>query len=402
MDTNRAVNLADGASIRLRYSTQLKNGGHTQTIDAEISIPVGASQEMREQIIHEAEVSVEQLAQQIALRGARSGEVARPQQQYRTPSNGSTDSPISSSRAGEARSRPEAGSSARPPANASLPASRTSVGESMPGMPTTNREGRTIRLVDFINAIHKHLDLSPKEAIELLKVKTLDGLNYMDAFKELQSIVGQKNGASPRSGATTRSAQSVSLPSAPDASRQSTNGSYAEREQSALEIGRTVPPTRILPSSERTEREPAQEFAGSPKAPIPLHIGVGAVREAYQFDEEEGDEFEEEEDFEEDEEDYALPVDKDQERASAQVKLDRLKSIRGTQAASAERLKVLDNIVGSQIDGEKLQQMIQAVWGASTLKKLKNAQVEELISWAKEDYFVEEAEALLHLLVEGA
>ena len=40
-------------TIRLRYSRQFQSGGHTHTVDAESQLPVGASQEMREQVARE-------------------------------------------------------------------------------------------------------------------------------------------------------------------------------------------------------------------------------------------------------------------------------------------------------------------------------------------------------------
>ena len=156
---------------------------------------------------------------------------------------------------------------------------------------------------------------------------------------------------------------------------------------------------------QQREAEPERSFAGSPKAPIPLHQSVEAVSESaaqpYSFEEEDIDEDEFEDEDDEFEEEYELPGGRDQERSNAHLKLDRLKSIRGNQAASSERLKVLDNVVHSQISEEKLQKIIQAAWGSANKKKLKNAQIEELISWAKEDDFVEEAEALLDLIEEG-
>jgi hypothetical protein len=45
-----------------------------------------------------------------------------------------------------------------------------------------------------------------------------------------------------------------------------------------------------------------------------------------------------------------------------------------------------------------LQRLTQSVWGVTGVKKLKVEQVEALISWAKEDYFVEEVEAVLALI----
>ena len=61
---------------------------------------------------------------------------------------------------------------------------------------------------------------------------------------------------------------------------------------------------------------------------------------------------------------------------------------------------MLDTLLSSQLTNEQLLQLIQGVWGAATPKKLKNDQVEAVISWAKEDDFVHEAELVLSLLQE--
>ena len=58
-------------------------------------------------------------------------------------------------------------------------------------------------------------------------------------------------------------------------------------------------------------------------------------------------------------------------------------------------------MLGEQISEEQLQKLLQAAWGITTRKKLKLAQIEKLISWAKEDFFVEEVEAILALIAEG-
>ena len=109
-------------------------------------------------------------------------------------------------------------------------------------------------------------------------------------------------------------------------------------------------------------------------------------------------------DEEEDEEDE-LPLKEDdddnvQKMAMARIKLDELKEVRGASTANPARLAVLHNVVNSQIDDEQIQRLIQAAWGATNVKKLKVDQAEALISWAKEDYFVEEVDAVLALIDE--
>jgi hypothetical protein len=131
------------------------------------------------------------------------------------------------------------------------------------------------------------------------------------------------------------------------------------------------------------------------KAPV---VPIRMVRNEphkYKFDEEE----------DEDGEDELPSIEKDdddneQKLAMARIKLDELKEARGASAANPARLAVLHNVLNSQIDNEQLQRLIQAAWGVTTVKKLKVDQVEALISWAKEDYFVEEVDAVLALLDE--
>ncbi|MGH2506364.1 MAG: hypothetical protein ACRDHZ_02960, partial [Ktedonobacteraceae bacterium] len=151
-----------------------------------------------------------------------------------------------------------------------------------------------------------------------------------------------------------------------------------------------------LPEALRTEEprhdlEAGVNFAGSPKAPIPIRLGT--VRDlpprSYKF--------EEEEDTAEDE----LPSDEETAQLRAQIKIDELKEVHGSNPASAERLTVLYNVIDTQVSETQLQQLMQRVWGAATKKKLKGPQVEKLISWAKEDNFAAEVEALLGLLAEG-
>jgi hypothetical protein len=112
-----------------------------------------------------------------------------------------------------------------------------------------------------------------------------------------------------------------------------------------------------------------------------------APRRVYKFDEEEDEELKEEKEEESEE-----------RQVIARLKLDDLKEVRGTSLASQGRLTVLQNVLNSQISEEQLQRLIQYVWGVTSVKKLKVDQIEALISWAKEDYFVEEVEAVLALI----
>lgn len=406
MDTSRerVADPESGATIRLRYSRQFQSGGHAHTIDAEAILPVGASQERREQVIRELETGVEQLARQIVQRGARPTGETRPQAPAQTRP---APTPLPTGRVTEPV-RPQGETlPQRQTGSVSPPAGATPVSESMPAAPAASGE-RTVRLADFINVIKKYWDMSPQEAMKLLDVKTLDGLNYRDAFNSLKAIM-DKSARTSRAPSQTSTGASRSAPIV-EAPRQSNRGgppAPAQRSpinaattttqgQAALkETARPAPPTRPVTASvsePRTEqpREPEAgvDFAGSSRAPIPIQLGV--VRDlaprTYKFEEED------------EEEEFEMPDEEDPDQQVAQKKLEELRGIRGSNAASAERLTVLNNVIDSQISEQQLQQILQSAWGLTNKKKLKNAQVEALISWAKEDFFVEEAEAMLKLI----
>ena len=61
----------DAPYIWLRYSTQCTTGGRTHTIEMEVPVPVGASAELREQLIREAEANMEHLYRRVEARAAR-------------------------------------------------------------------------------------------------------------------------------------------------------------------------------------------------------------------------------------------------------------------------------------------------------------------------------------------
>src|SRR5262249_50251575 len=157
--------------------------------------------------------------------------------------------------------------------------------------------------------------------------------------------------------------QGASSSRSPINSTNTMPGTHTQSAATPRQAAKAAPPTIPVPSempeatnASTTRTEVNKGFAGSPKAPIPVHIGVGVVRDAssqaYKFDEEEGED--------ENTEDYD---DEEQARLSAKIKLDDLKTIRGTSAASTERLTVLNNVMGTQISEEQLQKIIQVAWG---------------------------------------
>ncbi len=439
MSREKMTDPDEGASIRLRYSTQLQSGGRTHMIDAESAIPLGASQELREQIIRETELGVEQLVRQITQHSSQPS-VQSPSRvgpgasgSFTVPMTARPGAPVPSQQnESDSRRQPASGLSVTPPAPARAP---LPVGESMPTTPAAGGE-KSIRLADFMQAINKHLNLSPKEAMELLNVKTLDGLNYLKVFKQLQEIVRQQKNPVSADRVPVNPAQTAhvtgsqrpiergnlppSISRSLDDHEQDPSLGGMQNRSTARTAPRTVSSTVPVPtkremntvSSVDTERRmqsspvPETDFAGSPKSPIPIRLGNVRDVEAhtYKFEEEEDEDLEEEdEDEDEDTEDeeYVLPEGDDQLRVTALARLEKLRGERGTTAASVERLAVLNNVISGQISDAQLQQLISTVWSANNRKKLKAPQVESIISWAKEDFFADEVEAVLALIEEG-
>src|SRR5436190_7232340 len=93
MDTSRDKPTGKDGNpyIWLRYKTQFNAGGRTHTIEMGIPVPLGASAEMREQLIREAEIGMDQLSRrvenrvsQVLQRNSRPPETARAQESSAT------------------------------------------------------------------------------------------------------------------------------------------------------------------------------------------------------------------------------------------------------------------------------------------------------------------------------
>ncbi len=91
-----------------------------------------------------------------------------------------------------------------------------------------------------------------------------------------------------------------------------------------------------------------------------------------------------------------------QERVYAKNLLSRFRESQGAAIANPARLRVLSNVTDGQVNEEQIQDLIEGIWGMSSLKKLKVDQVESLISWAKEDDFMSDVDVVLLLLEEEA
>lgn len=418
--------------IWLRYTTQFTTGGRTHTIEMGIPVPLGASAEVREQLIREAEMGMEQLSRhvenrvsQVLQRSSRPPETVRAQE---SSTMRPTQPPLQARATGTsapAATQPASQEPAREgpqplplheKQSGAAPARQSqSIAASMPVTPGVQADANSnMKLSQFLQAIRETLGLSPKEAMDLLNVKNLNGMNYREALRELQSRVERNTGntnpsmpannrpssSQPQSASSTTPAATGTSPARPNA--QTARGMQTSASGEKMDVrevkGHAQTPQHATatpaaqakaPPKPSTPTPPARPepaaLAGPANIPV-IPIKEEMLREAprvFKFDEE-------------DEEMGEGKVGQDEEqKAIARIKLDELKAIRGTATASSGRLTVLQNVLNSQISEDQLQRLIQSVWGAPGVRKLKVDQVEALIAWAKEDYFVEEVEAAL-------
>lgn len=486
----------DAPYIWLRYSTQFTTGGRTHTIEMEVPVPVGASAELREQLIREAEANMEHLYRRVEARARgqrpaesaqRSGAAQPSVQQAPQPSHqpqpsqpvqpvrpvqrlqplpsapGASPQPAptsTSSRAGTDEGpqaislhdrRAGAGASPGAPAGpAAAQPSQTQARPTNPGeLPVTpglaSAGSGTMKLSEFIQIIRDNWGLSAKQAMDLLQVKSLNNMNYRDLLRQLEPLVEQAppstSSATSSSGSSSRSATPAGpssspassgparppippmptssapasspsiartpLPAAPQretgqparpGAPQSTNAAQQAGTAQRSPAPPPTPPSRASTSSSQPSQPPQMEGPAN----IPVYpLREDRVRESarvYKFDEED----EEQEDLEGEDAggDTATKEEGSMSEAMARIKIDELRDMRGTTGANPGRLVVLHNLLDSQISDEQFLHLIEGLWNTVSDKKLKQDQVEALISWAKEDYFEDEVRAVLAVLNE--
>ena len=400
--------------IWLRYTTQFTTGGRTHTIEMGIPIPVGASAEVREQLIREAEMGMEQLSRRVESRVSQMLQrSSRPPETVRTQESSTTRQAQAPQQGSAAGMPATAGTQPASPAPPQQPVAAPvrqgqSVAANMPVTPGI--QGDNMKLSQFLQVIRETWELSPKEAMDLLHVKNLNGMNYREALRELQVRLGEKAGntnASLQAKNRPVSSQPKPASSTPPVSLARPGGEAARGTQ-ATTGGEKAGLREVKGPTQSAAATPAPAKPAAPMPPVrpapgalagPAHIPVIPIRDemvreapkVFKFDEED-------EEMEEIEEEEGMKG--EEQTAIARIKLDELKEVRGASAASPGRLMVLQNVLNSQISDEQLQRIIQSAWGATSVKKLKVDQVEALISWAKEDFFLDEVEAVLDLIDE--
>jgi hypothetical protein len=376
MAENISDNGRDGAHIWLRYTTQYTQQGRTHTFEIGIPVPLGASAEMRENLIEEAEAGMEQLSTHVENRIAR---LLQRNQRATTPAIAvpTTTPPVSGTpNVSRQTSQPVQASKATP--SAPTAATQTQNKAAAPTRTTgPGGENENTLRTKFIMRVKENLGLTPPQIMEQLNVKSLSGFDFQEAYERLKQLAGQKSPASD---------PPVPATSAPRPAR-------SEVEQQARS-------TTVTPASQAHQAPPPARTRPAAEGPV-----VAENRPPLRFEEEDDLPDLDDIDFEEEDEDEEPPEPYMAELAGAgkeraRGRIERLRAVKSTMKAGADRMRVLINITDTQISNEQLRQLFRDIWGLANPKTAKSEQVEALISWAKEDAFVEEVEAVLALIEE--
>ncbi|HLG64215.1 MAG TPA: hypothetical protein VKY19_19880 [Ktedonosporobacter sp.] len=373
----------------LRYATQFIAKGRTFNVEVSVPIPLGASAERREQLLQEADMNISQLVQHVeryvpqAIQRALATNNAAPAQAAKPPvpsrpinqaapvpappamTQPSQPARTASSPAREVQEQPARMASQNSEAP-SVARSDEAMGIELPPDLAGDGSGNLL-LPQFIQYIRANLGLTPQQAMKLLEVKTLSGVNLRDALERLRHLVGQPGAGGVDASKVQQQTREATSSSAQMNSRSRDNGSETERHELNIRNMREIRPAYVF----EEEDDPDEDEE---------------VRD--DLDDEELDEFGLSEEL------------TTQQRARARTVISRLRESRGATTVNPSRLQALSNVADSQISKEQLQDLVSGVWGVTSLRKLKVDQVEALISWAKEDDFVSEVEAVLTLLEE--
>src|SRR5256714_2699139 len=294
-----------GTHIWLRYATQFTVGERTHTIEMGIPVPLGASAETRERLFREAEAGIDQLASHVESRVTQvqkrnmpmsSAQNISPSSSPKSPVSATTSASVSKPPSPPApppaptreavSSVPQAGSPQRSPSpevserkDVPVPPTRPSIGASMPttpGIPGDTSE--SLKLPQFIQIIKDSLGLTPKQAMDLLHVKALSGLNLREAFEQLQQIVDQE---APGTSSSQQSTGVSPNPTKAEAKTPVDNGASRPGPASITPIRSdavTYPPD-MVPAPNPISSPAVSSFAPNSKISGIKEITHGVVRE---------------------------------------------------------------------------------------------------------------------------
>ncbi|HEY4387939.1 MAG TPA: hypothetical protein VGN34_26115, partial [Ktedonobacteraceae bacterium] len=193
---------SSGDHMWLRYATQFTVGGRTRTVEMSIPVPLGASEELREQLLREAEAGMLQLSSHVekiatqVIRGQTQTVSSTSGQNSKSPgvvppSPRPASAPALQTTEQPAQQRTREQQQSEPAAQRNDTLVRQPVGASMPF--STGDVPNNLTIPQFVKIVGENLGLDSKQAMSKLGVKSLSGINLRKELERLQQIVQQEN-----------------------------------------------------------------------------------------------------------------------------------------------------------------------------------------------------------------
>jgi hypothetical protein len=406
----------DPAYFWLRQTEELTLGDRRRTVEVAVPVRFGATPEQIARLLDEAVAGMDRLAERMERRiTALRDEAPMPFASGPRPTTQPTRPAASIAERPSAPARPAASPGAGRPAAASVPSAASAPG----GMSRA----------EFLEQA-RGLDLSPRQVMDRLGVRTLEGLNYAEALEQIKRQLLRESTQAPRDAASPAApaagaapaahAESADAPIEPAAPRNPAK--YFDEEDDydmtfelpdddeadedeldldaldtpAASAVSTEPPAHPATPREADEldlddvpdfAEPRtaarRQLASKPQTPAPAASPAAASNDT-------------------DGTTPSRPVAPMSQQALAQRArsrdlLTRLREYHVGSPAGSDQMGPFTHVVVEQLGEEKVATLTQQVWSIAP-DQLTAQQMRALVQWGKTDPFAVEVEAVLDLL----
>jgi len=361
--------------ILLKQSVQFSVGQQVRVIEMTLPLRLGAPAEEIERLLQQADAGLDQMTQHLNKKVAEFLEQAPG-----SAAQGMAPVPLSAEMEGAPLSGAQTGNRGAGVRSSGENVSRPT---HYPPDGLAATSGSPLDRKQFIAQIAV-LGLNPRQAMERLGVRTLDGLNLRQALEQLRQQLLHERAVPPGA-----------------ASAEEPRGALG----TSAGIGSATHPG-TLPAHQPPDGKFGPQFLQTAipggAAGRPVLEGALSLHEARHL----GGGLAEEGDQERPLQPLAVPIpirgahalSAFQERGKAMKLLEHLRRLCGRlYPPSSDQVRVFHNVVEQQLGSEKVARLLYAVWQVSTPEQLSRDQIDECIHWGKADEFDEEVEMILDL-----
>jgi hypothetical protein len=376
----------DGEHIWLRQSITSTKDGQTRTMEIAISLRQGMTAGQVEALLKEADAGMQRLSHHLdtSFAGADAGSAVSPGSSMGLEPHSPLELPASrvvepvplAVPAEQPVSRPAAGqdpdhiasSDHKPP----TPVSPVPAASPAPVRPTAPAAELSIK--DFLDAARAELDLSPKQAMERLSVKSLQGIDLLESLDTLRRQMARQGGGEPVvSSSPPPAAPSPEAPVAPPRYfEEEDDGEFEvtfhlDDESDELDL-------EDVPDFDAVTPPPPLQEVPSAKRPVPAKPAAhGSGEDSLQESAPSG------------------------QKSSTLELIGQLRATaKGSNPTSHQRI-AYRNIILEELGEQPAKALVVGLWRVPA-ERLGADQMDALLSWGKRDTFGEEAAEVLAAL----